>query len=161
MTETMTDAERNAAAGGHPVGNCDMCGVQHFPWSSYFDENGNAYPENVLGEWSARVTRTTASAESESGEAADVAGELKVHGLSIGHGCDDCFQLRIHPEVWHSAGASYHPVIVFTAGHGGERAGRGEVGISVEDLPAVIAELERLLFAAGDGSHLPEGWPVS
>jgi hypothetical protein len=158
VTETITDAERNAAAGGHQVGNCDMCGVQHFPWSSYYDENGMAYPENVRREWSARVTRTAASAENESGEAVDVEGELKVHGLSIGHGCDDCFQLRIRPEVWHSAGASYHPVIAFTAGHGGER---GSVGIDIEDIPAVIGELERLLREAGDGTSFPEGWPVS
>ena len=105
-----------------------------------------------------RVTRSVATTESESGESVDIAGELKVHGLSIGHGCGDCFQLRISPAVWHSAGASYHPVIMFTAGHGGER---GSAGIAVDDIPAVIAELQRLLAEAGDGTSFPEGWPVS
>lgn len=108
--------------------------------------------------WSALVTRSPASTENEYGEAIDVEGELKVHGLSIGHGCNQCFELRISPAVVHGTGASYHPVIQFTAGHGGER---GRVGVRLEDIPAVIAELQRLLAEAGDGSSLPDGWPAS
>lgn len=38
---TMTDAEQNAAAGGHPVGDCEDCGKFHTPWSAHFNDDGS------------------------------------------------------------------------------------------------------------------------
>lgn len=37
----MTDAERNAAAGGHDIGNCDGCGITHTAWSMHFNDDGS------------------------------------------------------------------------------------------------------------------------
>jgi hypothetical protein len=104
------------------------------------------------------VTRSARSIENDRGEITAREGELIAHGRTIGHGCGDCVQLRISPGVLHGAGAAYYPVITFTAGHGGDRGG---ASIDVDDIPAVIAELERLLGEARNSDGFPEGWPVS
>lgn len=64
MTETtMTDAERNAAAGGHPVGDCDDCGHLHTPWSAHFNEDGSAAFADPA--WRQAASRAFADADPE------------------------------------------------------------------------------------------------
>lgn len=94
--------------------------------------------------------------------------KFMVHCLSVGHGCRDCFQLRIGPAAIHTAGASYELVAVIEAGHGtadnapgDDSPGRSTVEVMLEDLPAVIAELQRIYDEGKDATDFPPGWPIN
>jgi hypothetical protein len=83
-------------------------------------------------------------------------------GISIGHSCDDCFKLTVMPEYLHSAGASFHSVVTFTAGHAGEPHPEvGSVSVDLDAIPWLIARLQEFCdqqLQAGD-SFVP-GWHV-
>jgi hypothetical protein len=83
-------------------------------------------------------------------------------GVSIGHGCGDCFKLTVEPEYLSGAGARWAGVVTFTAGHaGGPDPEVGSVSIDTDDLPELIARLQGFYDQqqqAGD-SFVP-GWRV-
>ncbi len=95
--------------------------------------------------------------------------EFTIRGLSVGHGCDDCERLTIAPAAVHTAGASYELVARITAGDShepdpwdGKREGAG-VSILVEDIPKVIAELQKIhdrAVLAEAEQRIPSEWPV-
>ena len=86
----------------------------------------------------------------------------RTHGLSVGHSCNDCFQLRITPAVVHTAGPNYEPVASIEAGHGADEdsQGRGQVDVLIDDLPGAIAELQRIYDEGKDATEFPPGWLV-
>jgi hypothetical protein len=97
-------------------------------------------------------------------------GEVVFHGLSAGHGCNDCFQLRIRPAAIRANGPNYELVASITAGHGdragpdhGTVAARGQVDILAGDIPGVIAELRKIHDRAVRSEaeqRIPPEWPV-
>lgn len=145
---TMTDAERNAASGGHPVGDCDDCGKLHTPWSAHFNDDGSV----AFGP-------------------GDLASPFALPGVSIGHGCGDCFRLTVKPEYLRSAGPNFHGTVRFAAGHGpsaespaGEFAEfeePGAVNVDINDLPALIEHLQAIYYAQqAAADSFVEGWHV-
>jgi hypothetical protein len=93
-----------------------------------------------------------------------------IYGLSVGHGCADCERLTIAPAAIHTAGASYELVASITAGHthdgearDGCRAERGHAAIRIENIPAIVAELQMIhdqAVQAEADQRIPAEWPI-
>jgi hypothetical protein len=90
--------------------------------------------------------------------------EFMIYGLQVGHGCDDCEQLIIAPAAIHTAGGNYELVASITAGHKHAwMPQEGSVNIRAEDIPAVIAELQKIhdqAVLAEAEQHIPAEWPI-
>ena len=83
-------------------------------------------------------------------------------GVSIGHGCGDCFKLTVKPEYLHGAGARYTGVVTFTAGHPSlDDSAIGSASIDTDDLPELIAKLQEWYGQQQEaGDNFVPGWDV-